>query len=110
MADSGNWYAWARISRAKYVSMRAVHRFTQCTQNTKMHLCTPIATTSNSTKMDLILAAIEYVELRKPGENILYTQVASQYSVSCSILSQRYQRVTEPRNVKDSKQQKLSPQ
>ena len=90
--------------------VRAVHGFAQCTRNTKTHLRTPIAITSNSTNMDLILAAIEYIESRELGEDISYTQVASQYGVNRSTLSRRHRRVTEPRNVKDSKQQKLSPQ
>jgi hypothetical protein len=106
VAQVPNWLARPTIN----VPMHAVHGFAQCTQNTKTHLRTPIAITSNSTNMNPISAVIEYIESRKPGENILYTQVASQYDVNCSTLSQRHQRVTEPRNVKDSKQQKLSPQ
>jgi hypothetical protein len=54
-----------------------VHGFAQCTRNTKTRLGTPIATTSNSTNIDLILAAIEYIESRGLGENILYTQDTS---------------------------------
>jgi hypothetical protein len=69
-----------------------------------------MATTSNSTNMDPILAAIEYIKLRKPGEDISSTQVAFQYGVNRSTLSRRHGRVTEPGNVKDSKQQKLSSQ
>jgi hypothetical protein len=92
-----------------YVPVRAVHRFAQCTRNTKTRLRTPIATTSNSTNMDPILAAIDYIESRELGENISYTQVTSQYSVNRSTLSRRHRRVMEPRNVKDLKQQKLSP-
>jgi transposase-like protein len=90
--------------------VRAVHGFAQCTRNTKTHLRTPIAITSNSTNMDPISAAIEYIESREPGEDISYTQVASQYGVNRSTLSRRHRRVTELRNVKDSKQQKLSSQ
>jgi hypothetical protein len=37
--------------------------------------------------MDLILAAIDYIESRELGENISYTQVTSQYSVNRSTLS-----------------------
>jgi len=55
------------------VPVRAVHGFAQCTRNTKTYLRTPIAITSNSTNLDLILAVIEYIKSCELVENILYT-------------------------------------
>jgi hypothetical protein len=74
-------------SKRGNVPVRAVHGFALCMRNTETHLRTPIASTSNSTNIDPILAAIEHIKSRELEDDISYTQVASQYSVNRSTMS-----------------------
>ena len=57
--------------------------------------------------MDDALAAIKAL---KPGEKLVYQKIADQYGVDRSTLTRQHKRVQAPRTVKDSSQQKLTPQ
>ncbi|KAH3991532.1 hypothetical protein HBI56_220310 [Parastagonospora nodorum] len=60
--------------------------------------------------MDPIQAAIEAIDSREPGENFTYSEVARQYNVHRVTLSRRHKGLQPPREVKNSSQQKLTPQ
>jgi predicted ABC-class ATPase len=57
--------------------------------------------------MDDALAAIKAL---KPGEKLVYQKIADQYGVDRLTLSRQHKRVQAPQTVKDSSQQKLTPQ
>jgi hypothetical protein len=57
--------------------------------------------------IDDALAAIKAL---KPGEKLVYQKIADQHKVDRSTLSRQHKRVQAPRAVKDSSQQKLTPQ
>jgi hypothetical protein len=74
-------------SKRGNMPVRAVHGFAHCMRNTKTRLSTLIASTSNSTNRDPVLAAIEHTKSRELEEDISCLQVASQYSVNRSTMS-----------------------
>jgi hypothetical protein len=57
--------------------------------------------------IDDALAAIKAL---KPGEKLVYQKIADQHKVDRSTLSRQHKRVQAPQAVKDSSQQKLTPQ
>ncbi|KAF1994961.1 hypothetical protein P154DRAFT_557001 [Amniculicola lignicola CBS 123094] len=58
--------------------------------------------------MDPIQAAIDDIESLPPGETLSYTKTAAKYSVVQSTLIQRHKGITQPPEVKNSNQQKLT--
>ena len=57
--------------------------------------------------IDEALAAIESL---KPGEKLIYQEIADQYGVDRSTLARRHKGIQAPRETKDSNQQKLTQQ
>jgi transposase-like protein len=60
--------------------------------------------------MDAINAAIEAIELRKPGASFSYRAVAKQFGVDRTTLSQRHRGAQQTVAAKHEEQQLLNPQ
>ncbi|KAF2001680.1 hypothetical protein P154DRAFT_402489, partial [Amniculicola lignicola CBS 123094] len=60
--------------------------------------------------MDPIQAAIDDIESLPPGETLSYTKTAAKYGIVRSTLIRRHKGITQPPEVKNSNQQKLTPQ
>jgi hypothetical protein len=60
--------------------------------------------------MDPYQAAIDEIELLGLGEDFSYTEIATRHGLDRSALSQRHQGKTQPRQVKNFRQQKLTPE
>jgi hypothetical protein len=60
--------------------------------------------------MDPIQAAIEEIDLREPGEDFKYTEIAAKYDVERSTPARRHKSLTSSRSTKNLLQRKLSPQ
>jgi hypothetical protein len=60
--------------------------------------------------MSSIEAALAAIESLEPGEKLIYTQIAAQYSVDRRTLARRHQRVVSSPSIKAQNQQALHPQ
>ncbi|KAH8621091.1 hypothetical protein IG631_24256 [Alternaria alternata] len=70
----------------------------------------PSSTRHNSTTMDPIQEAIEYLESREAGDELSYRQVAKIFGVDRTTLSRRHKGSQGTREAKIANQQRLHPQ
>lgn len=60
--------------------------------------------------MDLIEAAIDWIDSLDPGEKFVYKEIADRFGVDRSTLSRRHRRVTRARAIANRNQRILNPE
>jgi hypothetical protein len=66
-------------------------------------------TTCNSTNISPIEAALAAIELLKPGEKLVYAQIARQYGVEPTMLACRHKGASTSRAIRNGNQRTLHP-